>query len=920
MSVGLDPNLLLSFYQSKLTSAATTSTAAQQQLATQTATKTATSADNPPWEATLPAQAIEDAKVLSTTNFLDTSNVPLSTSSAADAKTEQDNQKLFSLYSAVNTLAYIAKMAQRDGQTAGQLAGLNTRFQAGLAQVQSYISNTTFNNFTLQAATPSASVTSTAVVPFGSFDYATKTLTNNANLTNPLPGLSATDSFTIAVKKGGTTTNVDIDLSQIQGPLTLDNVVSYVNQTLSSDGFATRFQKVLTAGSVLDPTKATYGLQVSPGGSETVSLSSTDATPSLYLAGNSGLATTATTSTTTAGTTTTSSQAADQQGRLLKLSDLDTTPTATNSVNAKPTTGTTTAQATVVDNSGNVYVVGNATGDFGNQLNQGDQDAYLTKYDSAGNVLWTRLLGSTGTANGYSLALDPTGGVVVAGSTTAALTTGSVTDGNTDTYVAKYDATGTQTWVKQLQTLSQNQAATVSVDTSGNVFIGGQVSGGVIGSGQTKSGGTDAYVAKLDNKGKLVYEKQFGTSGNDAVAATATASDGSLYVASTQNGHAIISKYANGDATAAPVWTQDLGDLQNGGAIGGLAVNGTQLYISGTTQNANLTAGGAATVASASNGGSDAFVFNLTDNGSTSSANFVSYVGTGGQDKGGGVAVGADGTVYLTGSTTGTFAGQSRNVPNVSNAFATSLSATGAINWTKQYGGQDGISSGTGIAVDNSGSSVLDALGLPKGVINPNQNVDLTSQTSLRAGDSFQIQFQGVAPRTATITIDKGETLQSLATKINIQLQTYGKASVNYTGGAEGLSIAVNPGVTLGLVAGPKDFDALARLGITPGNLSAPAAAGQPATASTTTKTQSFGLGLGDSFDLSTKVGADVARGQILGVLSAIQKAYQTTNAPPAPATTPGNTSGTVSPYLTSQLSNYTLALNMLGGSTSTTA
>ncbi|HEX4302020.1 MAG TPA: hypothetical protein VHZ78_04465 [Rhizomicrobium sp.] len=913
MSVGLDPNLLLSFYQAKLTSAATTSTAAQQQLSTQTAAKTATSADSPPWEATLPAQAIEDAKVLSTTNFLDTSNVPLSTSSAADAKTEQDNQKLFSLYSAVNTLAYIAKMGQRDGMTAGQLAGLNTRFQAGLAQVQSYISNTTFNNFTLQAATPSASVTSSAVVPFGSFDYATKTLVNNANLTNPLPGLSAADSFTIAVKKGSTTTNVDIDLSQIQGPLTLDNVVSYVNQTLSSDGFATRFQKVLTAGTVLDPTTATYGLQVSPGGSETVSLSSAAATPSLYLAGNTGLATAATTSSqTTSATTVTTTQAADQQGRLLKLSDLDTTPTATNSVNAKPTTGTTTAQATVVDNSGNVYVVGNATGNFGNQLNQGDQDAYLTKYDSAGNVLWTRLLGSTGTANGYSLALDPTGGVVVSGSTTAALTTGSVTDGNTDTYVAKYDTTGTQTWIKQLQTLSQNQAATVSVDTSGNVFIGGQVSGGVIGSGQVKSGGTDAYIAKLDNKGKLVYEQQFGTSGNDSVAATATAADGSLYVASTQNGHAIVSKYANGDATTAPVWTQDLGDLQNGGAIGGLAVNGNQLYISGTTQNAALTAGGAATVANASNGGSDAFVFNLTDNGSTSAANFVSYVGTSGQDKAGGVAVGADGTVYLTGSTTGTFAGQSRNVPNVSNAFATSLSATGAINWTKQYGGQDGISSGTGIAVDNSGTSVLDALGLPKGTINPNQNVDLTSQTSLRAGDSFQIQFQGIAPRTATITIDKGETLQSLATKINIQLQTYGKASVNYTGGAEGLSIAVNPGVTLGLVAGPKDFDALARLGIAAGNLSAPAAAGQPVIASTTTATQSFGLGLGDSFDLSTKVGADVARGQILGVLSAIQTAYQKTNAPATPTAGPGKTNGTVSPYLQQQTSNAQLALNLL--------
>ena len=39
----------------------------------------------------------------------------------------------------------------------GQLAGLNTRFQTGLAQVEQYLSSTSFNNFTLQAAKPSAS-------------------------------------------------------------------------------------------------------------------------------------------------------------------------------------------------------------------------------------------------------------------------------------------------------------------------------------------------------------------------------------------------------------------------------------------------------------------------------------------------------------------------------------------------------------------------------------------------------------------------------------------------------------------------------------------------------------------------------------------------------------------------------------------
>src|SRR5262249_26479324 len=153
------------------------------------------------------------------------------------------------------------------------------------------------------------------------------------------------------------------------------------------------------------------------------------------------------------------------------------------------------------------------------------------------------------------------------GSTNADLTTSAVANGNTDSFVARYDSDGNQLWVKQLPTLNNNQAAAVSVDSSGNIYIGGRVTG-VVGSGQTSNGKADAYLAKLDTKGNVAYEQQFGTSANDSVAATAFGSDGSLFVASVQNGHAIVSKYTNGDATSAPAWTKDLGDLQNGGAIG----------------------------------------------------------------------------------------------------------------------------------------------------------------------------------------------------------------------------------------------------------------------------------------------------------------------------------------------------------------
>jgi hypothetical protein len=161
-----------------------------------------------------------------TTNFIDPTTAQLSAASQSSSTTSEDNQNLFTLYNAFNSLTQLASLAQQPGATAGQLAGYDSRFQTGLQQVESFINSTTFNNFTLQTQTPSASVTGTASVPFAPIDYSGGTVVSDANLSSALPGVSASQSFDVSVTKGGTTTDVPIDLSQIQGPLTLGNIVA----------------------------------------------------------------------------------------------------------------------------------------------------------------------------------------------------------------------------------------------------------------------------------------------------------------------------------------------------------------------------------------------------------------------------------------------------------------------------------------------------------------------------------------------------------------------------------------------------------------------------------------------------------------------------------------------------------------------
>jgi hypothetical protein len=896
VAIGFDPNLLLNYFAAKLP------------LAPAAAARANASTALPPWDISIkkPAQEIQDVSARSSTAYFDPKDRTLLSSQTTTAnagsqieallasrlskpsdgnnKFAADNDRLFALYSALDRLDYIAKMANRDGAVDGQRPGLNKDFQNGLTQVLGFIQKAPFDNLTMLPGQKTASAQTDVAIAYPKSNYTGGTVTGDSKVFDAVPGVSASDKFTISITKAGVSTDVPIDLANVAGTLNLDNIDAYVNQQLTAAGFATRFSRVQTGGAIADRT-ATWGLEIQNRPGETVTLSSDLAKPAIYLAGAAGKAT-------------------DSQGKLIKLVGLDGTPASAFAAKIAPDSGTASAKATAVDADGNVYVVGNASGSFGSEVNQASQDVYLSKYDSAGNVQWTILLGAADTASGFGLAVDSVnGGVVISGSVKGDLTPSAIGD-NSDSFVAKYDASGNQKWLRQVAPASDDSANSVAVDSSGNVFVGGQVTG-AIAAGQTSAGGQDAYVTKLDSKGALLFNHQFGTTGSDAAVATAVAGDGNLIVASQQNGHAILTKYAGADSTSAAMWQVDLGDLQ-GGSIGGLTISGGKVYLAGTTANGALTAGGAASVANASSGGTEAFVFSATDNGASATPDFVSYVGTGAAETGGGVAV-TNGKIYLTGTTTGTFAGQSRSVSDTHNMFVAQLSTAGALDWAQQYGGLDGESRGLAIAADPSGASVLDALKLARGKIDNNQSNAVESQTSARAGDYFTLQIEDkTGTRNVKITIAKGETMRSLALKINGALLFDGKATALPVKGGQALKIAVSEGVKVKLVAGAKDFDALAGLGLKPQLLTNDGKSGTAA--STNSGPQTIGLGIDGGINLLDKQAAAHAHVVILGAMAQIKLAYNTLNAPPSTKSLAQNAANAPA-YLQTQLGSYQTAL-----------
>ncbi len=138
----------------------------------------------------------------------------------------------------------------------------------------------------------------------------------------------------------------------------------------------------------------------------------------------------------------------------------------------------TQANRVALDSSGNSYVTGWTQAGIGGQTLTGYPDAFVAKYDSSGNLQWTRLLGVSGAATtGYGVAADSNGASYVTGDTFGALD-GNSLSGWGDAFLAKYDSAGNKQWTRLLGATGSTSATTgygIVLDSSGDCYVSGEI-------------------------------------------------------------------------------------------------------------------------------------------------------------------------------------------------------------------------------------------------------------------------------------------------------------------------------------------------------------------------------------------------------------------------------------------------------------
>jgi|GEM_PF-1006284 len=280
-------------------------------------------------------------------------------------------------------------------------------------------------------------------------------------------------------------------------------------------------------------------------------------------------------------------------------------------------------------------------------------------------------------------------------------------------------------------------------DTAGNRYLIGNFDGTTFTLGNvtlTKIGTQDAFVAKLDASGTVLWAKNFGGSGASVVGLSiAVDGSGNVYLGGyflnanlTIPALTKIGEYDSFalklDSSGVTSWAKNFGGSGARTYCTGITVDGSgYVYLGGYFQVANLT-----TPTLTKTGVQDVFVFKLDSNGAVTWAK--NFGGSGASVYGQGIAVDGSGNVYLGGY----FFGASLTAPflmmvGTQDAFAFKLNSSGAVTWAKNFGGSGASVYGQCIAVDGSGYVYLGGYFI---------NANLTAPAVTKIGDSDAFAFK----------------------------------------------------------------------------------------------------------------------------------------------------------------------------------
>ena len=178
--------------------------------------------------------------------------------------------------------------------------------------------------------------------------------------------------------------------------------------------------------------------------------------------------------------------------------------------------------------------------------NAGNYDGFITKYNSVGNVIWTKSFGGVGQDLCYSVCTDINGNAFITGYfSSPTITFGSYTltnNGSQNVYITKFDSNGNVLWAKSAIGSGNDCAYSISTDGSGNSIITGYFGSPTIIFGAytlTNTGSSSIFIVKYDPNGNVLWAKSSIGSSWDNGYSVSTDAAGNIFSTGSYSGATI---------------------------------------------------------------------------------------------------------------------------------------------------------------------------------------------------------------------------------------------------------------------------------------------------------------------------------------------------------------------------------------------
>jgi len=204
-------------------------------------------------------------------------------------------------------------------------------------------------------------------------------------------------------------------------------------------------------------------------------------------------------------------------------------------------TNTDEGRGLAIDRDGNCYAAGIFFGSavFGTNAvtSRGQTDVVIAKSSAAGEWLWASSFGGAAFDEARGIAATAAGECYVTGffnGTAEFPGTNLVSRGGSDIFVAKFGTNGDLLWVQQAGGTNADEGHAVALDAAGNLHLTGgfAVTANIFGidvSAQGFVGSMDAFFAKLDADGKLIWLQRGTGLNHDSGNAIALDAEGNVY-------------------------------------------------------------------------------------------------------------------------------------------------------------------------------------------------------------------------------------------------------------------------------------------------------------------------------------------------------------------------------------------------------